>query len=204
MKGSYSLLDIDSSTGDVYLAKGASIGICLGAVKVPRVNPDTRNVTYAGTMSGCSNCFSSDGTGTLYNLSATAVSTKIRPTSVLGSLDVATGEPRDSVAVRRGPSAGMVVDGKNRFAVAAFTAPEGTSYIGSGTAFVPDNNATGQMVIIDLTTGDVVRTMSGFRVGGHGGSLVHGGLMNSVQLDPSTRTGWTYGPYHEQIHQFSY
>ncbi|MFD8076273.1 S8 family serine peptidase [Streptomyces sp. NPDC059718] len=203
-KGTYSLLDIDGSTGDVYLAKGAPLGLCLGGVRIPRVDPRTRTVTPVGTMSGCSNGFASDGAGTLYNLSATAISTKIVPTSVLGSLDVATAEPGDSPAVRRGPSAAMAVDGRNRVAVAAFTAPEGTSYAGSGTAFVADNNATGQVLVVDLATGGVLRTLGGFQFGGHGGELVHGGLMNSVQLDPQTRTGWTYGPYDGQIHQFSY
>ncbi|MEU4091839.1 S8 family serine peptidase [Streptomyces sp. NPDC026673] len=203
-KGTYSLLDIDSSTGDVYLAKGAPIGLCLGGVQIPRVNPGTRTVTAVGTMSGCSNGFASDGAGTLYNLSATAISTKIVPTSVLGSLDVATGEPGDSPAVRRGPSEAMAVDGRNRVAVAAFAAPEGTSYSGSGTAFVADNNATGRMLVVDLATGGVLRTLGGFASGAHGGPLVHGGLMNSVQLDPATRTGWTYGPYDGQIHRFSY
>lgn len=39
---------------------------------------------------------------------------------------------------------------------------------------------------------------------GHGGPLMHGGVMNSLQLDPATRTGWTFGPYDAQIQQFSY
>jgi hypothetical protein len=37
-----------------------------------------------------------------------------------------------------------------------------------------------------------------------GGALVHGGQMNSIQLDPATRTGLTYGSYDSQIKQFSY
>lgn len=203
-KGSYSLLDMDSSTGDVYLAKGAPIALCLGGVQIPRVDTQTRSVSLVGTMSGCSNGFGSDGAGTLYNLSATAISTKIVPTSVLGSLDVATGETDDPVAVRRGPATGMAVDGANGLAVAAFTAPEGTSYAGSGTAVVTDNNATGQLLVFDVTTGEVVKTLTGFQITGHGGPLVHGGVMNSVQLDPATRTGWTYGAYDGQIRQFSY
>ncbi|MFJ4846291.1 S8 family serine peptidase [Streptomyces sp. NPDC088733] len=203
-KGSYSLLDTDSSTGDVYLAKGAPIALCLGGVQIPRVDTQAQSVSLVGTMSGCSNGFGSDGAGTLYNLSATAISTKIVPTSVLGSLSVATGESDDPVAVRRGPATGMAVDGVNKFAVAAFTAPEGTSYAGSGTAVVTDNNATGQLLVIDTTTGAVVKTLTGFQINGHGGPLVHGGVMNSVQLDPATRTGWTYGAYDGQIRQFSY
>ncbi|MFD3452849.1 S8 family serine peptidase [Streptomyces sp. NPDC058691] len=203
-KGTYSLLDIDASTGDVYLAKGAPVALCLGGVQIPRVNLQTRSVTSVGTMSGCSNGFSSDDAGTLYNLSATAPSTKIVPTSVLGSLNADTGASDDPVAVRRGASTGMAVDGANGLAVAAFTAAEGVSYPGSGEVFVSDNNATGQLLVIDVTTGEVVKTLTGFQIGGHGGPLVHGGVMNSVQLDPATRTGWTYGAYDGQIRQFSY
>jgi hypothetical protein len=98
----------------------------------------------------------------------------------------------------------MAVDGKNQLAVVEFPAPEGTAYFGSQQGLVLDNNATAQMVVIDLKTGTLVRTMNGFTAGGHGGSLVHGGLMNSVQLDPATRTGFTYGAGDGQIQQFAY
>jgi hypothetical protein len=50
---------------------------------------------------------------------------------------------------------------------------------------------------VDLTTGTVVRTLTGLAIG-------HGGAENALQLDPSTRTGWTYGPGDQQIQQFSY
>lgn len=203
-KGTYTLLDIDSSTGDAYLTKGAPLVICLGAVKVARVNLSTREVTGAGSTSGCSYGFASDGSSTLYNVSATSISTKITPTAVLGSLSIATGENGEGVAVRRGTPSALAVDGKNRFAVVSFAAPEGTIYFGSQQGLVLDNNATSQLVLIDLATGAPVRTLTGFRVQQHGGSLMRGGQMNSIQLDPATRTGWTYGPYNEQLQQFSY
>jgi hypothetical protein len=202
--GTYSLLDIDASTGDVYLAKGAPIALCLGGVEVARVNLTTGSVTDAGSMSGCSHGFDSDGNGTLYNLSATAVSTKIVPTSVIGSLNTLTGTTGSSITVRREVPVEMAVDGKNQLAVVEFAAPEGTAYFGSQQGLVLDNNATAQMLVIDLKTGTLLRTMNGFTAGNHGGSLVHGGLMNSVQLDPATRTGFTYGAGDGQIQQFSY
>jgi hypothetical protein len=204
LPGTYSVLDIDASTGDVYLAKGAPIAICLGGVQVARVNLTTGSVTGAGSMSGCSHGFGSDGAGTLYNLSATSVSTKIVPTSVIGSLNTLTGAAGDSITVRKEVPVAMAVDGKNHLAVVEFPAPEGTAYFGSQQGLVLDNNATAQMLVIDLKTGTLVRTMNGFTAGGHGGSLVHGGLMNSVQLDPATRTGFTYGAGDGQIQQFAY
>lgn len=204
LPGTYSVLDIDASTGDVYLAKGAPIAICLGGVQVARVNLTTGSVTGAGSMSGCSHGFGSDGAGTLYNLSATSVSTKIVPTSVIGSLNTLTGAAGDSITVRKEVPVAMAVDGKNHLAVVEFPAPEGTAYFGSQQGLVLDNNATAQMLVIDLKTGTLVRTMNGFTAGGHGGALVHGGLMNSMQLDPATRTGFTYGAGDGQIQQFAY
>jgi hypothetical protein len=204
LKGTYYLLDIDSSTGDVYLTKGASNIICLGGTEVARVNLSTREVTGAGLSAGCNYGLAADGSGTLYSVSAFSNSTKIVPTTLLGRLSTATGENGASVTVRRGTPTALAVDGKNRFAVVSFAAPEGTIYFGSQQGLVLDNNATSQLVLIDLATGAPVRTLTGFRVQQHGGSLMRGGQMNSIQLDPATRTGWTYGPYNEQIQQFSY
>jgi hypothetical protein len=204
LPGTYSVLDIDASTGDVYLAKGAPIGLCLGGVQVARVNLTTGSVTDAGSMSGCSHGFGSDGNGTLYNVSATAVSLRLVPTSVIGSLNTLTGTTDSSITVREETPVAMAVDGKNQLAVVEFPAPEGTVYFGTQQGLVLDNNATAQMLVIDLKTGTLVRTMNGFTAGDHGGSLVHGGLMNSVQLDPATRTGFTYGSGDGQIQQFAY
>ncbi|WP_405578096.1 hypothetical protein [Streptomyces sp. NBC_01190] len=202
--GTYSLLDFDTSTGAVYLAKGAPAFICLGGVTVARVDLAARTVTGAGSSSGCSHGFASDGAGTLYNLSATAISTKIVPNSVLTGFDEKTGEQGDPIGIRQGVPSALAVDGTHKLAVVAYASPAGTAYFGSQQGVVLDNNATGQLVLIDLTSGTVVRTLNGFAIDAHGGPLVHGGLMNSLHLDPSTRTGWTYAAYDGQIQQFSY
>jgi membrane protein DedA with SNARE-associated domain len=89
------------------------------------------------------------------------------------------------------------VDGTHRIAVVSYATPAGTAYFGAG-MWIPDNNSTGRLVIVDLTTGAVLRTLAGFTIGSHGGAD------NAIQLDPSTRTGWTYGPDDAQIQQFSY
>jgi hypothetical protein len=202
--GTYSLLDFDTSTGDVYLAKGAPAFLCLGGVTVARVDLVAGTVAAAGSSSGCSHGFASDDAGTVYNASATAISTKIVPNSVLTGLDTRTGTQGDAVSLRQGAPAALAVDGVHKVAVLLYPGPVGTAYFGSQQPLVADNNATGQLLVVDLASGQVVRTLPGFAVDSHGGPLVHGGLMNSLQLDPATRTGFTYAAYDGQVQQFSY
>jgi hypothetical protein len=202
--GTYSLLAFDASSGAVYLAKGAQPFLCLGGVTVARVDLTARTVSAAGTSSGCSHGFGSDDAGHLYNLSAIAGSTKIVPNGVLTPLDEATGEQGDTIPVRQGAPVALAVDGVHHLALVSYDSPAGTAYFGSQHGLVLDNNATGQILVVDLTTGTVVRTLTGFAVDGHGGPLVHGGEMNSIQLDPATRTAYTYAAYDAQIQRFTY
>ncbi|WP_225847480.1 S8 family serine peptidase [Streptomyces sp. HPF1205] len=195
--GTYGLLAVDSSTGQVFLAKQAGPFNCLGSVTVARVDPVARTVAPAGTASGCGHGLASDGSGSLYDLSATEISVNIVPTGVLGVLDEPTGTATGSVTVRLGKPSGLAVDGPHHIAVVSYPTPVGTPYFGAG-MYVPDNNATGRLVVVDLTTGTVIRTLPGFSVG------THGGAENAIQLDPATRTGWTFGPDDAQIQQFSY
>ena len=193
--GTYNLLSVDASSGDVLLATAAGPFNCLGSVTVARVDLSTRAVTADGSTSRCSHGIASDGAGTLYNLSATEPSVNIVPTSVIGSLDEATGASGTATAVRLGKAVALAVDGPHKIAVVSYATPSGTAYFGAG-MWIPDNNSTGQLVIVDLTTGTVLRTLTGFTVGNQAD--------NAIQLDPTTRTGWTYGPDNAQIQQFSY
>ncbi|WP_127358355.1 peptidase S8 [Actinacidiphila soli] len=202
--GTYSLLDIDQSTGEVFLGKIATSIICLGGVAPAQVDLDTRTVTTAGSVSACEHGLASDGAGTLYTVSATAISTKIAPTAALTPYDEATQTTGDGFALRKGTPASLAVDGVHHVALVSFAAPEGTVYFGSQQGVVSDNNATSQIELVDLTTGQVVRTLNAFIVTGRGGILLHGVQDPSIQLDPATRTAWTYGPGGTQIQQFSY
>jgi hypothetical protein len=202
--GTYSLMDIDTSTGQVYLAKEAPLALCLGGVTVARVDLVARTVSAAGTSSGCSQGFASDGAGTLYNLSATSFSTKIVPTAVLTPLNTVTGVLGNSLTVRQGIPVALAVDAVHHVALVSYSSPLGTVYFGSQQGLVLDNNATGQLLSVGLASKSPPRVLPGFTMAAHGGDLVHGGEMNSVQLDSATRTGWTFGPYDTQIQQFSY
>ncbi|RPE38557.1 subtilase family protein [Streptomyces sp. Ag109_O5-1] len=195
--GTYTLLTVDSSTGNVFLAKSAGPYNCLGGITPARIDLTARTVTGFGSTSACSHGIASNEAGSLINLSAAVPSINIVPTGALGPLDEKTGEAGDFITLRLGKPSALAVDGTHRIAVVSYTTPAGTAYFGSG-MWVPDNNATGQLAVVDLTTGTVVRTLTGFAIGSHGGAE------NALQLDPRTRTGWTYGPGDQQIQQFSY
>jgi hypothetical protein len=194
--GTYTLLTVDSSTGNVFLAKAAGPYNCLGGITPARIDLTARTVAGIGSTSACSHGIASNGAGSLINLSAAVPSINIVPTGALGMLDEKTGEAGNAITLRLGKPSALAVDGTHKIAVVSYTTPEGTAYFGSG-MWVPDNNATGQLAVVDLTTGTVVRTLTGLAIG-------HGGAENALQLDPSTRTGWTYGPGDQQIQQFSY
>jgi hypothetical protein len=202
--GTYSLLDIDQSTGAVFLGKIATAIICLGGVAPAKVDLDTRAVTTSESVSACGRGIASDGAGTLYNLAAGSVSTKIAPTATLTPYDEGTQTTGAGFALRKGTPASLAVDGVHHLALVSFAAPEGAVYFGSQQGVVSDNNATSQVVVVDLTTGQPVRTVNGIIVTNRGGLLLHGVQDRSIQLDPTTRTAWTYSPGGTQLQQFSY
>lgn len=195
--GSYGLLAFDTSSGAVFLAKAAGAYNCLGGATVARVDLAARTVTAGGSTSACSHGIASDDAGTLYNAFATEISVNLVPTTTLSALDDTTGAPvGDPFAVRLAKPQALAVDGPHEVAVLSYATPEGTVYFGSG-MYVPDNNSTGRLVVVDLATGTVLRTLPGIAATAHGPAP-------ALQLDPATRTGWTFGPYGEQIQQFSY
>jgi hypothetical protein len=202
--GTYSLLDIDQSTGAVFLGKIATAIICLGGVAPAKVDLDTKTVTTSEFVSACGRGIASDGAGTLYNLAAGSVSTKIAPTATLTPYDEGTQTTGAGFALRKGTPASLAVDGVHHIALVSFAAPEGAVYFGSQQGVVSDNNATSQVVVVDLTTGQPVRTLNGIIVTNRGGLLLHGVQDRSIQLDPTTRTAWTYSPGGTQLQQFSY
>jgi hypothetical protein len=202
--GAYNLLDLDQSTGDVYLGKIATAIICLGGIAPARVNLDTKTVTTNESVSACGHGIASDGAGTLYNLAAGSVSTKIAPTTTLTPYDEVAQTTGDGFALRKGAPTSLVVDGIHHLALVSFAAPEGTPYFGSQQGAISDNNATSQIAVVDLATGQVVRTLNGLIVTNRGGLLLHGVQDRSLQLDPATRTAWTYSADGTQLQQFSY
>lgn len=202
--GTYFLMDIDSSTGDVYLATQTSGLICFKAATEARVEWGTGKVTASPSMPGCGASMASDQNGKVYTMQVRSLSLNLPPTTTLAPLDERTLQPGSTVTVRQGPGLFMAVDGVNHVALVAFPTPAGKSKFGSWTPIITDNNATGQIQVIDLTTGNTVRTLTGFAFTGGVKGFFNSGQERSVQLDPATRTGWTYSYAMEQVQQFSY
>jgi hypothetical protein len=202
--GTYSLLDLDQSTGSVFLGKIGSAIICLGGVAPAKIDLDARTVTTVESVSACGHGIASDGAGMLYNLAAGSVSTKIAPTTTLTPYDETTQTTGAGFALRKGAPTSLAVDGVHHVALVSFAAPEGIVYFGSQQGVVSDNNATGQVAVVDLATGQVVRTLKGIIITNRAGLLLHGVQDTSLQLAPATRTAWTYSPDGTQIQRFSY
>jgi hypothetical protein len=201
--GTYTLMTIDQATGKVYLTAQASFGLCLGAVLPAEVDLDTGTVTNLEGVSRCQVGLASDK-GTLYSLAVKLPSLKLAPTTSLVPVDEAGGTVGTATALRRQEAIGMTLDPARDLGVIMYPMAEGTPFFGSQQGFVPDDNATGQLTVVDLETAQVLETLSGVQGAARGGYLMHGALSHLIQLDPATRTGWVYANGDQQIQQFSY
>lgn len=201
----FGLLTIDESTGDVYLAAQSSILICIGASVVDQVNLDTGAVTTVGDVNKCGHAVAAND-GTFYDMVAMSASTKLPSNTLIDPLDVATGVVADPVQVLDEAPVAMAVDPVHDLAVVSYVWPQGVPEASGDEVIKPyDNNATGVMAVVNLKTGALVKTLPGFQVvNDHGNSLANLGTAHSIQLDPSTETGYTYAPYSNEIQQFSY
>lgn len=71
--------------------------------------------------------------------------------------------------------------------------------------YASNNNAMSAITVYDRITGTQIRQLRNFNfVGAYNGP--NGGLstFRGIQLDPRTRTGWTYSTFLDEVQQFSY
>jgi hypothetical protein len=196
-------LDVDASTGAVYVADNATADICLYGGSQVRVDLDTGVAAIVSSAWGCGVTSVSDQAGGLYTLVTNVASRNIRPTTAVSGTD-GKGQQAGPWTIRAGTSLTMAVDGVHHLALVAFASPAGETRVGSTAGFLFDNNSTSQIEVVDLTDGKVLRTLSGFNFTAGFGGDVTPATQRSIQLDPATRTGWTYGPYGAQIARFTY
>ena len=199
----YTLMAIDQGTGEVYLTSQSGLGECLGGVVPAQIDLDNGVVTDLSAAPRCQFGLASVD-GTLYSLTATLQSLKIVPTSVLFPINEASGTSGAAMTVRRQEPVGMAVDPSRSLAVIMYPTAAGTPFFGSQQGFVPDSNATGQLALVDLKTGQTLDVIGGFQGTARGGPLMHGAISHLLQLDPATHTGWAYANGDQQIQQFSY
>ena len=79
-------------------------------------------------------------------------------------------------------------------ALIAYASPQPLSVFGHPGGILTDSNSRGQIDVVDTTTGKVLKTLSYFEfTHGFGGPLAFTAEPD-IQIDPTTRTGYTYGP----------
>ncbi|MFE4959800.1 S8 family serine peptidase [Streptomyces sp. NPDC056653] len=199
---------IDPQDGTVVLLP-TGILFCSGSIYAPRVDLDTGTITLAGQTSRCSHGLAIDDAGNAYNASNSGWSTKLPAPSVITKIDPSGSS--DPILVRPDKGFELTIDGGRDLAFEKFGGPDGIHIFGLPT-LVFDNNAMGQMDVVDLKTGERVKTINGTYAYVDGSPLMTFPLFTtrqpqdgqSIQLDPATRKGYTIGLNRQEIQQFSY
>jgi hypothetical protein len=202
---SYGLLELDESTGVFSAQKTGSALNCLsgiGSGTTAAVNLDTATVTLSRGGTPCAGDLASDQKGNLYETWYHSFSVNFAGTGYLGQLG--GGNPVN-LGMAQAPLA-LAVDGVHQLALLPFRYPDLKPTGAFQQYGFTDNNATGRIAVVDLKTGETVGTVTGVEYplfGSYNGQLeTH--RERVVQLDPATRTGWTYTGDGSQIQQFSY
>ncbi|MFF4959783.1 S8 family serine peptidase [Streptomyces sp. NPDC001222] len=201
----YGLLDVDESTGVFSAQRTGNSVNCLasmGSGTMAAVDLDSGTVTHSQGGTPCAQTLASDRKGGLYETWYHSLSVNFAGTGYFAQLP--SGDPV-SLGVAQAPVA-LAVDGEHQLALLAFRFPDLQPTGGFQQYGFADNNATGRIAVVDLRTGRTVGTVTGVeypQFGSYNGRLeTH--HEHAVQLDPATRTGWTYAGDGSQIQQFSY
>ena len=199
-RSTYRYLDIDQSTGQVTLA-GALVGdLCvIRHSAYTTVNLDTGQSTPATTPNRCLTGVASDQAG---HAELTIGPLYSFPTYRAGRLQQAD-ETNGSVG-------GLIPLGANSPIFPVVDPVHGLLVVGflAASNYQTDNNGMSGIGVYDVHTGQLVSYKSGFLLfpavygftAGVGSVLTQQG----IQLDPQTRTGWTFSPDGTQVQQFSY
>ncbi|HEX3786382.1 MAG TPA: S8 family serine peptidase [Pseudonocardiaceae bacterium] len=204
----YGLIDINTATGTVYLSRISSSLICFagGIASVASVDLDTGTVTPSASSDGCAIQIGDDsGNNQLYQMSYRSFSVNIVGTTNLLPVDGDTLAGGTAIAVRQEAPVGLAIDPVHNLGLVAFNAPQGIAQFGNVNGRITNNNATGEIAVIDLTTGKTVSTVTGLGFA-TGLNSIEYDIYNQhrIELDPATRTGWTFSGDNVQVQEFKY
>ncbi|MGW0626706.1 S8 family serine peptidase [Streptomyces sp. NPDC002758] len=204
----YGLLDVNESNGVFSAQKTGSTINCIGSVgsgTMAAINLDSRKVTHSQGGIPCAIDLASDQKGHLYE--PWFHSLTITPNLLAGTgyfAQLPSGDPVN-LGTAQLPLA-LAVDGVHQLALFAFRFPDLKPTGGFQQYGFHDNNATGRIAVVDLKTGETVGTVTGveYPLFGNWEGRLETHRERVMQLDPATRTGWTYAGDGSQIQQFSY
>ncbi len=208
----YGGIDVDPSTGNVLLTQNK--GLCFGAPSGSIAEVDTVSGTVAASPAGVRPCIdsaASDQAGHLDVTECSSISVNFSCTSDLQTVGEGTLTGSTGAALRQEIPEGLAADGVHGLALVEWPVPDGPVSFGSNLPLLTDNNATSQVAVLDAATGKLQATVPGFGFISLNANVVSpfGGDWNvaterTLQLDPSTRTGWVISPDGTQIQQFAY
>ncbi|HEY4005537.1 MAG TPA: hypothetical protein VGM60_10200 [Pseudonocardia sp.] len=206
--GQYDLLDVDATTGTVYVQRVSDFGICFagpGSGQLAAVSLRTGAVTTTSSGELCAQGLVADQNGNLDEFWYHSFSVNFPGTTEVVSIPTATLTASPAIAVdHTQQGVALAIDGVHQLALVAFSYPPLTNEF-QGTGTFSNNDATSRLAVVDLKTGATAGTVTGVetRSGYFGGDL-DAAIERSIQLNPATRTGWIYSPDGTQIQQFSY
>lgn len=196
----YRYLDVDQSTGQVALA-GSLIGdLCvIRRSGYTTVNLDTGQSTPMTVPNRCVTGIASDQAGHAELTVGPLYSYPMLPQGRLQQVNEASGSIGSLQQLGANSPLFPVVDSAHGLLVVGFLA---------GNNYRTDNNGMSGIGVYDLHSGQRVSYISGFdlfpAIYGISGNIGSTPTWQGIQLDPATRTGWTYGPNGDQVQQFHY
>lgn len=196
----YRYLDVDQSTGQVALA-GSYVGdLCIiRRSGYTTVNLDTGQSTPMTTPNRCITGIASDQAGHAELTVGPLYSFPMYPQGRLQQVNEANGGVGSLAPLGADSPLFPVVDAVHGLLVVGFLA---------GGNYRSDNNGMSGIGVYNLHTGQQIAYKSGvllfpaiYGFPGNSGSVL---TWQGIQLDPATRTGWTFSPDGSQVQQFSY
>lgn len=192
------IFDIDRSTGTLLLANSdAAFDNCIVPSKVVSANFDTGAVLSSGHLPACMASITSDQRGQNVFLADGALETEGRPAAFRSRLYDLSESSLQQASMQQLPDRGAymsAIDPINNVMLQGTIAPDDL--------FI-NNNALSAVEVLDLRTGQVLNRIESFNFMYPFASHIPY-PERDIQLDPATRTAYTYGPYGDTIQQFSY
>jgi Subtilase family len=196
----YTALDVDSSTGKVVVAQAMPFDLCV--IRVGRATVadlDTGSVAPAVSTGRCI-------TGVASGQANGAAYLTLGPLfSFPNLLPRGHWQTIDETSLAAGPQQPLgansplfpVIDPVHNLAVVGFLATSD---------YLVNNNAMSAVGVYDLSTGKLVSLSADFNfiASGLNGAGWFPWNERGIQIDPATRTGWTYGPGDQQVQRFRY
>lgn len=203
--GSLANIALDAATGHVFLSTGAGSLLCFGGgTSLSDVDPGAGTVTATKGGTNCDTDLAVDSAaGNLVSVNYRAFSVNFAGTSSLVTMPESDPSSVTTHALRAGDPLELAVDPVHHLALVMYALPAGSPKFGApGGIAISDSNAMSVIHVVDLTTGTIVKTISDFSASSRNSYPF--ATDQAIQLDPTTRTGYTFAPGDDQIQQFSY